>query len=155
MIILRDNTKDCYNELSTQQKAFVNSFLETVNPTESALKAGYKQSDAKRRAKELLSNPKIINTLNAKIDESAQSFVVHKCFFVKKLLEIIDSTTRQEDVLDRSGAPTGKKKLSDAGAALRALDALFRCIETERSAAASVQDTMKIMCIENLDDAKI
>ena len=147
------------NKLSTMQIAFVNAFIDSVNPTQSAIKAGYSANDAKRRARELLQNPKIVEAINAKIEQSAQSFAVCKCFFVKKLLEIIDSTTRQEDVLDRSGNPTGKLKLNDAGAALRALDALARCFEDRRGANVSqsqpTQDISAVLCIENLDENKI
>ena len=122
------------SNITTLQQKFINEFVQTLDPEQSARKAGYTRKDAARRARELLANPKILSAINEKIDSLALQLQPPKAFFAKKFLDIIHTTTAEEAVLDRSGGLTGKTKIADAASALRALDALNKLFSANSNA---------------------
>ena len=71
-------------------------------------------------------------------------------------MQIAEFSLEEEDILDKEGCPTGKKKLRDTSAGLKALESLCKYLgftitqdnEDEYKAA-------KIITISNLDDEKI
>ena len=140
------------DELSTLQKKFVTYFLKTMNPTKSAINAGYSKSGAKKTAEYLLSNPVIIAEINSRLKAQASSLRVEKLYVVKKLLDIIEFSLSEEDILDKDGNKTGKTKLRDTSAGLRALESLTKYLSLGASDSAP-DDSPSF--IENINLKKI
>ena len=71
-------------------------------------------------------------------------------------MQIAEFSLEEEDVLDKEGCFTGKKKLRDTSAGLKALESL--CKYLGLSVNTSEQEgykPAKIITIANLDDSKI
>ena len=145
------------NPLTQQQRRFARIYAQTLDPAKSAIKAGYKATSAGEKSIELLSNPAILDEIHAQIDFQAKTLRINNAFIVKKLLQIISSTSEIEPVFDKAGNPTGANKLRDASVALRAVDCLFRTFakETGETPANTAENAVRIMCIENLNEDKI
>jgi len=139
--------------LSTQQKKFITYFLKSMNPTQSAINAGYSKASAKKTADNLLSNPVIIAEINSRLKQQASSLRVKKLYVVKKLLDIIEFSLSEEDILDKEGNKTGKTKLRDTTAGLRALESLSKYLSL--GASADEQAEEKSSFIENINFKKI
>ncbi len=195
------------SRLTLQQRRFVNNYIDTLDPTKSALNAGYHAATAKSKARELLSNPAIIAEIHAQAEKSALSLNVPNAFIVKKLLQIINSAfIFDDDIIEAenthgeelsgslndkkigaegsgakcgttsharnsanrcgsqdkgctgtSGAQLGGLKLKDASVALRAVDLLSKFItnKTAENPLDATNNSVRIMCIENLNEDKI
>lgn len=199
------------SRLTQQQRRFVNNYIDTLDPTKSAINAGYHAATAKTKARELLSNPAIIAEIHAQAEKSALSLNIPNAFIVKKLLQIINSafvfddvpadganaqcaqvsdglgdkknraersgtkivkashaqtsTSRGDsgdDCQDKggalnSGAQLGGLKLKDASVALRAVDILSKFItnKSPENPLDATNNSVRIMCIENLNEDKI
>ena len=145
------------NPLTPQQRRFAQYYAQSLDPTKSAIKAGYKAVSAKEKAIELLKKPKVLAEIHAQIDFLANALIVNNAYIVKKLLQIISNTSEFEPIVDKSGTPTGANKLRDAAVALRAIDCLskFYLKETGENSAPESENGVRIMCIENLNDEKI
>lgn len=139
--------------LTKQQKKFVTEYIKTLNGELSAQKAGYKNKDLKLFALELLSKRIIVHEINKQLKEQITSLRVNKGYVIQKLLRIAEFSLEEEDILDKEGAPTGKKKLRDTSAGLKALESLCKYLglndETDEYKEA------KIITISNLDEDKI
>ena len=139
--------------LTKQQKKFVTEYIKTLNGELSAQKAGYKNKDLKLFALELLSKRIIVREINKQLKEQITSLRVNKGYVIQKLLRIAEFSLEEEDILDKEGAPTGKKKLRDTSAGLKALESLCKYLglndETDEYKEA------KIITISNLDEDKI
>lgn len=143
------------NPLTSQQKRFIEEYIKTLNPEQSVIKAGYSRERVHRQSEELLNNPKIIAEINHQAEQRTQRLNADKAFIVKKLLDIVNISTEAEEIFDKTGSPTGKKRLTDSGSALRALDALTKlCLQNETS-INNCSDSNKVFCIENLDIQRI
>lgn len=141
------------DNLTKQQKIFVSEYIKTLNGELSAKKAGYKVKDLKTFSIELLSKNSIVREINRQLKEQITSLCVNKGYVIQKLLHIAEFSLEEEDILDKDGCPTGKKKLRDTSAGLKALESLckylgFNSPEEEYKEA-------KIITISNLDDKKI
>lgn len=141
-------------KLTKQQKSFVAEYIKTLNPELSAEKAGYKSKDFKSVASELLSKDAIIKEINKQIKQQMTSLSVNKGYVIQKLLRIAEFSLEEEEILDKDGNYTGKKKLRDTSGGLKALESLckylgFKADEDEQYKPA------KIITISNLDDEKI
>ena len=77
---------------------------------------------------------------------------IQKGYVIKKLLQIAEFSLEEEDILDKEGNITGKKKLRDTSAALKALDSLCKYLFSRED---SSQLEAKIITISNLNDKKI
>ena len=143
--------------LTQQQKRFVANYIKSLDATKSAVEAGYKTETAKQKAQELLKNPQIIAQIHYQIESESNSLNINNAYIVKKLLQIINSTSQEEALMDKTGVPTGQTKLKDAAVALRAVDILAKFTSPQKAEYSSISDNsgIKIMCIENLDDSKI
>lgn len=143
--------------LTPQQRRFISEYATDLDASKAAQKAGYKSDTAHLRAKELLQNPIISAEIHAEIEKTAQTLNVSPAFIVKKLLQIIKISSTEEPILDKTGTPTGLNRLHDGAVALRALDSLIRFFERQKSETRTEigSENVRIMCIENLDDAKI
>ena len=141
------------NKLTQQQKKFVSEYIKTLDGEMSAQKAGYKSKDLKAVATELLTKETIICEIKKQLNKEITSLCVNKGYVVQKLLHIAEFSLEEEDILDKEGFPTGKKKLRDTSAGLKALESLCKYLgfnkEEEEFKSA------KIITISNLDDKKI
>lgn len=143
--------------LTPQQRRFICEYANSLNADKAAQKAGYKSETAKAKIKELLQDPLITAEIHAEIEKTASTLNVSVAFIVKKLLQIITFSSEKEAVLDKTGEPTGAQRLRDAAVALRALDSLARIYERQKDETSATIDSqsVRIMCIENLDENKI
>lgn len=142
-------------KLTTQQKKFVTEYVKTLDAEVSAKNSGYKSKDLKRISEELLSNKFVINEIKLQIKKQISSLRVHKGYVIQKLLEIAEFSLEEEDILDKDGGFTGKKKLRDTTAGLRALESLCKHLGFSAKEEELPQEETKIVMIKNLDEDKI
>lgn len=138
--------------LTQQQKKFVSEYIKSLDAELSAKKAGYKSKELKTVIEHLLSNNFVINEIKHQLKSHITSLRVHKSYVVHKLLEIAEFSLEEEDILDKDGGFTGKRKLRDATVGLRALESL--CKHLGFSSNEEMPE-MKIITINNLDENKI
>lgn len=141
--------------LTQQEKNFVSEYINSLDAELSAKKAGYKSADLKTVAEGLLSKEFVIKEIKTQIKSNISSLRIHKSYVIHKLLEIAEFSLEEEEVLDKEGGYTGKRKLRDATVGLRALEALCKYLGFN-----SIEDTdgmpqAKIITIKNLDEDKI
>ena len=141
-------------QLTKQQKLFVTEYIKTLDGEDAAKKAGYRSKDIKETADRLLADLHIVKEIKNRINSQINSLRVQKGYVIQKLLQIAEFSLTEEEITDKDGNYTGKKKLRDTGAGLKALESLCKYLginsnETEESKPA------KIITISNLDDEKI
>lgn len=141
--------------LTQQQKKFVTEYIKTLDGELSAKNAGYKSKDLKPVAEGLLSNDLVIKEIKAELKTHIKSLRVHRGYVVHKLLEIAEFSLEEEDILDKDGALTGKKKLRDTTAGLRALESLCKYLGFSAKDEDKPHEQTKIVTINNLDEDKI
>ena len=139
--------------LTNQQKKFVSEYIKTLDGELSAQKAGYKSKSLKAISDELLAKDFVINEIKSQLQNQISSLCVNKGYVIQKLLQIAEFSLEQEDILDKEGFPTGKKKLRDTSAGLKALESLCKYIGI--NSEDSEYKEAKIITISNLDDSKI
>lgn len=140
--------------LTQQQQMFISEYIKTLDVENSLKRAGFKQKNLKDLANKLLSDEKIINEIKIQLKKHIFSLRVHKGYVVQKLLQIAEFSLEEEDILDKEGNPTGKRKLRDTSAALKALESLCKYLGFN---SKEVQEgfSTRIITISNLDDEKI
>lgn len=141
--------------LTQQQKKFVSYYIKTLDAELSAQNAGYKSKDLKEAADALLSNDFVINEIKSQLKNQLASLRVHKGYIIQKLLEIAEFALEEEEVLDKEGNYTGKKKLRDTAAGLRALESLCKHLGFDTKSGDDENAETKIITINNLDEDKI
>ena len=146
--------KPILKPLSTAQSRFVDAYIETLDPLKSAEIAGYSKIGIKFRAAELLRNPLIQAAINDRLEQVPATLKLNRAFIAKKLFDIVVAASASEQTFDKQGNPTGTK-IKDAGAALRALEALLRCYTRVTDAQTSPPEDLRVMYIENLDETKL
>ena len=142
-------------QLTQQQKKFVTEYIKTLNGELSAQKAGYKSKDLKTTASELLSNENVIKEIRLQLKTQISSLRVNKGYVIQKLLQIAEFSLEEEDILDKEGCLTGKKKLRDTSAGLKALESLCKYLGFSGAKTEDNYQEAKIITISNLDDEKI
>lgn len=141
--------------LTNQQKKFVKEYIKHLD-CEAALKhAGYKTKDFQEFSQNLLSRPEIVNEIKRQLDKQIKALKVERGYVVQKLLQIAEFSLEEEDILDKDGNLTGKRKLRDTAAGLKALDALCKYIGFNSKNNEDGLKDAKIITISNLDDSKI
>ncbi len=142
--------------LTQQQKKFVSEYIKTLDGELSAKKAGYKAKDLKETASMLLSRADVIKEINVQLKNQLCSLRVNKGYVIQKLLQIAEFSLEEEDILDKEGGYTGKKKLRDTSAGLKALESLCKYLgfNVHREDEEEYKQA-KIITISNLDDRKI
>lgn len=140
-------------QLTPQQKKFVIEYIKSLDGEVSAQKAGYKSKDLKAISSELLSKDFVINEIKLQLKKQISSLCVNKGYVIQKLLQIAEFSLEEEDILDKEGFPTGKKKLRDTSAGLKALESLCKYLGFQKD-DEEVKEA-KIITISNLDDSKI
>lgn len=142
-------------QLTLQQKRFVSEYIRTLDGELSAKKAGYKVKDLKAFAEELLKKDYIIHEIKSQLKLQIESLSVQKGYVIQKLLQIAEFSLEPEDILDKEGNSTGKVKLRDSSAGLKALEALCKYLGFSTSQNDEDYHEAKIITIANLDDEKI
>lgn len=143
------------DKITQQQKRFIEEYIKTVNGELAAKNAGYKTKDLKAVAEKLLSDTKIIKNIKATLNKHINSLCVPKGYVIQKLLKIAEFSLEEEDITDKEGNFTGKKKFRDTSAALKALESLCKYLGFNNPAADENYKPVKIITISNLDDSKI
>lgn len=141
-------------KLTKQQKDFVTEYIKTLNPELSAKKACYKSKNLKAVADDLLSKDIIIQEINKQIKQQMTSLSVNKGYVIQKLLRIAEFSLEEEEILDKEGNSTGKKKLRDTSGGLKALESLCKYLGFGAEQDEQYKPA-KIITISNLDDEKI
>jgi len=141
-------------DLTQQQKEFVSEYIKTLDAEVSAKNAGYKSNNLKYIAEQLLSNNSVIKEIKTQLKRHIYSLRVHKSYVIQKLLEIAEFSLEEEEILDKEGGYTGKRKLRDATVGLRALEALCKYLGFTSKEEEGMSET-RIITIKNLDDDKI
>jgi len=142
-------------QLTQQQKRFVTEYIRTLDGELSAQKAGYKCKDLKSFSSELLQKDYIVHAIKSQLKLQIESLSVPKGYVIQKLLQIAEFSLEQEDILDKEGNPTGKYKLRDSSAGLKALESLCKYLGFSLSKEEEDYREAKIITISNLDDNKI
>ena len=142
-------------DLTQQQKRFVTEYIKSLDGELSAQTAGYKSKDLKPIANNLLSNNFVINEIKTQLQKQISSLRVHRGYVIQKLLQIAEFSLEEEDILDKEGNPTGKKKLRDTSAGLKALESLCKYLGFNSKEDEDEYKQAKIITISNLDDEKI
>jgi len=138
--------------LTNQQKKFVTEYIKTLNGEASAKSSGYKNPEAV--VEQLLTNPLVIKEINKKLKEQISALHIDKGYVIKKLLQIAEFSLEEEDILDKDGGYTGKKKLRDTSAGLKALESLCKYLGFSSDIKEDYKPA-KIITISNLDENKI
>lgn len=142
-------------KLTNLQKKFVLEYIKSLNGELSAQRAGYKSKDLKTVASELLSKDSIIHEIKSQLKKQIASLRVNKGYVIQKLLQIAEFSLEEEDILDKDGCITGKKKLRDTSAGLKALESLCKYLGFTSNQGEEEYKQAKIITISNLDDSKI
>lgn len=141
--------------LTQRQKIFISEYIKTLDAELSAQKAGYKSKNLKSFAEQLLSNNFVIKEIKLHLKNYISTLRVPKSYVVHKLLEIAEFSLEEEEVLDKEGGYTGKRKLRDATVGLRALEALCKYLGFSSKDSEDTVSETKIITINNLDEDKI
>ncbi len=141
--------------LTKQQKIFVLEYIKTLNGELAAKNAGYKSNDLKNFSSKLLSDELVIKEIQIQLKKQIASLRVNKGYVIQKLLQIAEFSLEEEDILDKDGGYTGKKKLRDTTAGLKALESLCKYLGFSSNQEESDYKQAKIITISNLDDEKI
>ena len=142
-------------KLTNQQKKFVLEYIKSLNGELSAQQAGYRTKDLKAAAAELLAKDSIIHEIKYQLKKQIESLRVNKGYVIQKLLQIAEFSLEEEDILDKEGCFTGKKKLRDTSAGLKALESLCKYLGFTSNPDEQEYKQAKIITISNLDDSKI
>lgn len=141
--------------LTQQQKKFVSEYIKTLDAELSAKSAGYKSDDFKAFAEELLTTNFVIKEIKSQLKDHISSLRVHKGYVIQKLLEIAEFSLEEEEILDKEGGYTGKRKLRDASVGLKALESICKYLGFNSKNNDENADGPKIITINNLDEDKI
>ena len=142
-------------QLTQQQKRFVIEYIKTLDGEFAAKKSGYKCKDLKSFASSLLAKDNIIHEIKTQLKLQIESLSVQKGYVIQKLLQIAEFSLQEEDILDKDGNLTGKKKLRDPSAGLKALEGLCKYLGFSSAQGDDEYHEAKIITIANLDDEKI
>lgn len=142
-------------QITQQQKRFVTEYIRTLDGEFSAKKAGYKVKDLKLFASELLKKDYVIHEIKTQLKLQIDSLSVQKGYVIQKLLQIAEFSLEPEDILDKEGNSTGKVKLRDPSAGLKALEGLCKYLGFSTPQNGEDYHEAKIITIANLDDEKI
>ena len=106
-------------------------------------------------ASTLLNNEYIIKEIKRQLKQQIFSLRVNKGYVIQKLLQIAEFSLEEEEILDKEGGYTGKKKLRDTSAGLKALESLCKYLGFNTKQEEPEVSQAKIITISNLDDEKI
>lgn len=140
--------------VTIQQQKFIEEYIKTLDGEASCRYAGYKSSNLKELSNKMLADKKIVNAIKSELLSRIPSLRVEKGYIVQKLLQIIEFSLEEEDILDKEGSFTGKRKLRDTSTGLKALENLCKHLGFGSTQDATYQEA-KIITISNLDENKL
>ncbi len=150
--------------LTKQQRNFLENYAHTLNATKSALDGGYSENVAGVQAKMLLSRMKYQKALNAIIEQEVDKLEIPKAFILKKYLQVIDyASGKSKAKSEFSGCENenGHKapvrdflEPEDASLLLKALEGLQRFLERAKDEPKN-EGSSAFWQIENVDYNKI
>lgn len=141
--------------LTQQQKKFVSEYIKSLDAELSARNAGYKSKNLNEVTDRLLSNNFVIKEIKSQLKSQLLSLRVHKGYIIQKLLDIAEFALEEEDIQDKDGNSTGKRRLRDTTAGLRALESLCKHLGFNSKDNEDEHGETKIITINNLDEEKI
>jgi phage terminase small subunit len=141
--------------LTKQKEIFVAEYIKSLDAELSAKNAGYEENEIKFVTEVLLYDNLIIQEIKYQLKKQINSLKVHKGYVVQKFLEIAEFSLEEEEILDKEGGYTGRKKLRDAVVGLRALEYLCKYLGFSSKPDDESMPETKIITINNLDDEKI
>ena len=141
--------------LTPQQKKFVSEYIKSLDGEFSAKNAGYKSKNLKEISNQLLSKDFVINEIKLQIKKQISALNVNKGYVIQKLLQIAEFSLEEEEILDKDGCPTGKRKLRDTAAGLKALESLCKYLGINNQKPEDNYNEAKIITISNLNENKI
>lgn len=143
-------------QLTKQQKLFVSEYIKSLDAEKALQIAGYKLQNPSKTAAGLLCDKAIICEIKNQLKTQIDVLNVSKGYVIQKLLQIAEFSLEEEDILDKDGNFTGKRKLRDASAGLKALESLCKYLgfSVVKDEAKDYKEA-KIITISNLDDNKI
>lgn len=142
-------------KLTELQKKFINEYIIDLNPEQAAIRAGYCDKNALRHANQLIQNPNIISRIKQQIKEQTKRLRIEKSYIIQKLLKVAEFSLEEEAVTDKSGNPTGKTKLRDTTAGMKALEMLCKHCGIADKAIKTDSGLPKINIIKGLDESKV
>lgn len=143
-------------QLTKQQKLFVSEYIKSLDTDKALKKAGYKLTNQDKSLTKLLYKPEIITAIKNELKHQIDILNVSKGYVIQKLLQIAEFSLEEEDILDKDGNITGKRKLRDASAGLKSLESLCKYLGFTVSKDENTDyKEAKIITISNLDDEKI
>ena len=143
-------------QLTQQQKLFVSEYIKTLDGEKALNAAGYKTKKVQNTLSKLLKKDYIVKEIKEQLKHRIDILDVPKGYVIQKLLQIAEFSLQEEDVLDKDGNCTGKKRLRDPSAGLKALESLCKYLGFSVSKdEKSDYKEAKIITISNLDDKKI
>jgi len=140
--------------ITQQQKKFIDEYIKTLDGEASCKSAGYKNPNLKELASKMLSDKKIISAMKQELVKRITALRVEKGYIVQKLLQIIEFSLEEEDILTKEGELTGKRKLRDTSTGLKALENLCKHLGFGSTQEDSYKEA-KIITISNLDENKL
>lgn len=141
-------------QITPQQKIFVLEYIKTLDGVVAAKNAGYKSKNLNYFSEKLLKDSDIVHEIQRELDLEIKTLKVEKGYVIQKLLQVAEFSLQEEDILDKEGNLTGKTKLRDTSAGLKALENLSKYIGLTKP-KDEPDSTLKIITIENLDNNKI
>lgn len=142
------------NNITQMQKKFIEEYIRTLDGEMACKSAGYSGNNLREHANKLLSDKKIISAIKLRLASQINSLRVEKGYIVQKLLQIIEFSLEEEDITDKEGEITGKKKLRDTSTGLKALENLCKHLGFNSNQDENYQEA-KIITISNLDEEKL
>ena len=143
-------------QLTNRQKLFISEYIRSLDPQKALKTAGYNLKDSDKTLSRLLSDSQIITEIKNELKRQIDSLNVSKGYVIQKLLQIAEFSLEEEEILDKDGNSTGKKKLRDASAGLKSLESLCKYLgfSVSKDENGDYKEA-KIITISNLDDGKI
>ena len=144
-------------QLTQMQKKFISEYIRTLDGIEALKFAGYKSENYETLLAKMLSQDCVVCGIKEQINRQVETLNIQKGYVIQKLLQIAKFSLEEEDILDKEGLPTGKKKLRDSSAGLKALESLCKYLGFSSSGKPKDESVTeaKIITISNLDDDKI
>ena len=145
-------------QLTLKQKKFISEYIKTVDGEHALKSAGYKSDNYNALLAKVLSDEAVVCGIKEQINHQVETLNIQKGYVIQKLLQIAKFSLEEEDILDKEGTSTGKKKLRDSSAGLKALESLCKYLGFTANTKDKDNDGFteaKIITISNLDDEKI
>lgn len=103
-------------KLTAKQELFIQYYMISLNATESAIKAGYKEKTAFVIGYENLKKPYIAKEIESRLAKRATDNGITADYVLTSLKSIAERCMQKEPVFDKQGNETGEFKFDSSGA---------------------------------------